>query len=477
MDKALYQKVDRWMEAHKQQLVEDVMRLVRIRSISRYNTGAGPFGQGCLDVLAEMLKIGEEHGFHTRNYENYLGSLWLDEAANKQSIGFWGHLDVVPEGEDWDFAPYNPVCKDGWLIGRGVQDNKGPTIATMYVIQCLKEIGVELKHSLRMFVGCDEEHGMQDMAYYTKNYPCPDMSIIADTDFPVCYGEKGIIEAHLKADTPVSRAIRSFTGGVASNMVPDRATMVLDKSLVPMAKLQNLGEGITVTEKDDSISILAVGTSRHAAFPKGGINAIHRLSTALAACGALPSGDVALLQFLNLVNEDFAGTGLEIAYEDEVSGALTCVGSTISCEGGILSLGINIRYPITADSAKMQQAMADVCKKHGYTFVLDRDSGPSYFPKEHPAVARLTDLYNEFTGQETTPYVMGGGTYARKLPNAFAYGMEGMPSGEKPAFIRPGHGGAHGPDEAQNIDSLLTAMKLFCMAILEIDDLDLTAGL
>ena len=105
------------------------------------------------------MQIGREHGFETENYEYYCGSMWRKESGGpvEESIGFWGHLDVVPLGDNWQFSPYEPFEKDGYIVGRGSQDNKGPTIGTMYCIQCLDELGIHLKHPLRMFFGCDEE--------------------------------------------------------------------------------------------------------------------------------------------------------------------------------------------------------------------------------------------------------------------------------------------------------------------------------
>ena len=54
-------------------------------------------------------------------------------------------------------------------------------------------------------------------------------------------------------------------------------------------------------------------------------------------------------------------------------------------------------------------------------------------------------LYNEITGSNKECFVMGGGTYARKLPHAFAYGLGGMEETQEDKRIRselflPGHG-------------------------------------
>ena len=47
-------------------------------------------------------------------------------------------LDVVPVGEGWDFDPFGAELKGDLLIGRGSQDNKGPAIGMLYVMECIQ---------------------------------------------------------------------------------------------------------------------------------------------------------------------------------------------------------------------------------------------------------------------------------------------------------------------------------------------------
>ena len=478
--KALEQRAEKWIAEHKGRLVQDIIRLVKIRSISdpEHGTEEAPFGEGCKKVLEEALAIGREHGFETAMYDNRIGAMWYSEGKWEDTIGFWGHMDVVPEGEDWDNKPYEPVYRDGYLIGRGSRDNKGPTMAIMYVIECLKDLGVNLRRPLRLFLGCDEEKGMRDIEHYTAHYPCPGLSMVADCGFPVCYGEKGIIEANLLSGGKVTGAIVSFSGGVASNMVPDRANVVLNPKFFQDGgeeKILAIGEkdGFTVSRNGENIAIEARGVSKHTAFPFGGINAIQQLAVALVESGALPESDTKTLEFICQVNQDFEGTGVNVVYSDEVSGALTCVGSMAWLTDGRLTQHINIRYSITADSEQLLKNIDGSYKKAGWEMQLIRDNKPNYFPRERPEVKLLTDLFNEMTGLEKAAYVMGGGTYARKLPNAFAYGMSGIPS-PKPSegLFREGHGGAHAPDEGLDVEGLVKAMKIYVMALIELDEIN-----
>lgn len=506
MDQNLYERVSRWFEEHREQMAADIMRLVRIPSISvPQEDDEAPFGEACRACLEEMLAIGREHGFYTENYGNRVGSIGGRDKDWENMIGFWNHMDVVPVGNGWIYKPFEPVLKEGFLIGRGAQDNKGPAVGLVYMMECLRELGISLKHELRLFVGCDEERGMADMEYYTARYPVPRLSMIADSGFPVCYGEKGIIEGSFHSLRPVSGTILEMAGGSASNMIPDAAYVVLRASEEltqalgaflpetkkeepdgqPIAGIRAEREpggqpfaGIQVEREADRVRITAAGKSRHSAFPEGSVNAIHELMRFLAEAVPLPEYDRELFARLAYLSEEYYGEHTGIAGSDELSGRTTCAATVLWFEEGQVSLHCNIRYVITAEGEKLTAALKRTAEENGFAWETERDSAPNYFPREHKAVQLLTDVYNEITGSDAESFVMGGGTYARKLPRAFAYGVGGMKESEeelqiKARLLPPGHGGAHQPDEALNLRLLEEAMRIYAMAMLRLDECDI----
>lgn len=468
MDTAMYEKIGAWLSDHRGQMVNDIKTLVSIRSVSEYGGANIPYGQGCRDALDAYLEIARRLGFTVRNFDNHCATAYLTE--KDKTIAFWNHLDVVPEGEGWDYEPYRPFEKDGFLIGRGADDNKGPAVGLLYILRCLQDLQIETRCGLQLFVGCDEEHGMKDVQYYLEHHPAADLTMIADCAFPVCYGEKGILETEITSLDCVSDDILSLSGGTAANVVPGSADILLRLSPRVREGLGRLPASVTVAYEGDAVRLSAQGKPCHAAFPQGGVNAVHELLHALLMANILNDRDTGLLSFLGAVTGDVYGTELGINMRDDVSGGLTCVGSLLSMRLRHICLELNIRYCVTADSGWLMEGMKNACAAHGFSFACLRDSKPNYFPKEHPLVSVLTDVYNECTGESAVPYVMGGGTYARKFPRALGFGLGGLARRESGLF-RPGHGGAHCPDEALDIDVFIRALQIFAMGVLEADRL------
>jgi succinyl-diaminopimelate desuccinylase len=475
MNMELYHKVTAWMLDHRNEFVADVKKIVDIKSVSDINSTLKPFGKGCRDVLDTMLELAKEKDFPTYNYDYYCGSMSLHmQEKNESTIGVWSHLDVVPEGNNWIYEPYNTIEKEGFLIGRGVQDNKSPAVAILYVFQCIKELQIPIRHNLKLYVGCSEECGMQDAEYFVAHYPSPDLSLIADCGFPVCYGEKGSADIVLTSQQEVSSNIISFSGGTVINTIPDFAEITLKKTEELSKSAAKLSKRFSVIESEESIKITAHGTSKHVAFPQGSVNAIHELTEALCQHNLVHGDDLQLISFLNVVNADFLGTKLGIACKDEITGDLICNGTLVSLKDRKICLEINIRYPIFCDYNTVFEKLQQSAQQQGYLVLQKHKLKPVYHSPENNIITTLTDCYNTIRVENAKPFTMSGATYARKLPNAMAFGMSLPDKGiVKSRLFLPEHGDYHQPDESISIDQILEAAGIYVMALVEVDKLEL----
>ena len=82
-------------------------------------------------------------------------------SAERPSLAWNGHLDVVPAGDPatWSQPPWEGDVVHGRLIGRGACDMKGPIAAALAAGAALRRAGVELGGRLRYHLAADEEVG------------------------------------------------------------------------------------------------------------------------------------------------------------------------------------------------------------------------------------------------------------------------------------------------------------------------------
>jgi succinyl-diaminopimelate desuccinylase len=461
LERTISREFESWIKSRREELADNLLTLIRIPSISDKTSPVKPYGEYCIVALKKALEMAEGFGFKVENYENYLGCVsFPNEDPARKTIGLWGHLDVVPAGNNWTFNPFEGIYQDGFVIGRGAKDNKGPALSSLYLLRFLKEAGIDLGCNIRLYLACDEESGMTDLDYFNKHYKAPDLSLVPDTQFPLCFAEKGILEATLACDTAFSDEIIDFNAGTVTNIVPDVAVIHLKKTPKLLDAIKELPESFEVSVGNE-ITVTAHGQARHTARPEGGVNAARLICDALVKLGALSESDAKALAFMAKVNEDFYGTGLDIGASDEISGKLTCVGSITRVRDRKPTLTINIRYPVFGKSDELWAKIQQECKKSGFTAEFLRDSKPNYFPPEDPVVGAVMSTFREMTGDESKPYVMAGGTYARMLPRAFAFGMGFNFEKNLPDFYKDGMGNAHEANEFVSIDSLVTAMSIY----------------
>ena len=269
MDQALNQKIDAYIAENKEQLLQDIAALVAIDSVEGTPEEGAPFGAGPRAALDKTLELAAGMGFATRNCENYIGYAELAGADPEKYLATICHVDVVPVGNGWTADPFKMRIQDGWLLGRGVSDDKGPMIVTLYALKFLKEQGYQLRYPIRAIVGDNEETHMNDVKYYLENYPAPVFCFTPDAEFPVCNGEKGHFGAELVS--PVCNGeIKEFEGGVANNAVPDRASALVETDITKLKNAPN----ITLEPEGNGVRIRGWGKSGHAAMPEGTVNAI-----------------------------------------------------------------------------------------------------------------------------------------------------------------------------------------------------------
>lgn len=472
---AFLAKIQPWIDSHAEEMIEEIQRFCRIRSVSRADLAedGAPFGRECRDMLDFATGRAEHYGFRTENHAGYCASALLGDGEN--AIGVISHMDVVPEGDKWIYPPYGATRVGDFLIGRGVSDNKSPGVMTLFIMRMFVELGIELRHGIRLIFGSSEETGMQDMDYFRENVTQPVVTLVPDAGFPVNYAQKGSMSGRMRI--ALGEQLREFSGGEVDNMVPPHATALIAGASAAAVQAAFDAQGISredlaVSEEDGLVRVKARGVAAHAASPENGLSAIHLLADALAKSGLLAGQDQKAVLGIAEMSSDFHGGKAGIACEDPDTGKTTMNIGVARTEDGTVRLHLDCRLSVAADLEENVAAFKAYAASLGFDPYQVSTTKPVFMPKEDPRVKVLMEIYADLSGDtESQPYSMGGGTYSRCLDNTITFGP-GFPKAEaRPDGLPEGHGGAHAPDEYLYLPNLFRAMKIYACAIAALDEI------
>ena len=463
-----------WIREHREELIEEIRGLVKIPSVSRKELAApgAPFGPDCRRMLDYMMERGAYYGFRTRDLDGYAAV--VASGNEEETLGIIAHLDVVPVGDGWIYPPFEATYlpEHDALIGRGVDDDKGPAAMGLFVMRMLRDLKIPMKHGIELYCGVSEETGMQDMqALVKRGNAFPKLSLVPDAGFPANYAQKGSLNVWITADA--SGNLVEFSSGSAFNIIPDKAFAVLseDEAAVKEAakKLpEELCRILTIEGAANGTKVTAQGVSGHAAVPEGSTNAIMLLAKALTEMEVLKGNAKEAVKALAFLSADSFCISEDAAYSDEVSGKTTLVYSMAGLKDGVLRVGIDSRFSISYDSKRYTEKLTKAWNGCGFMVESIDVSEPFYMPKDDPRIQALQEIYHEITGRDEEPYTMGGGTYSRVVPNAISFGP-GLPGGPQADFLPEGHGGAHGRDEVLFLEKLIAAMKIYFISFIMLD--------
>lgn len=469
----LNEKIDAYLEANWENMVEDISTLVRIPSVLEQDKACAgaPFGPGPRESLSAALDMAGRMGFAPHDVDGYIGYADLAGKSDVQ-VAIIGHTDVVPAGPGWTFDPFQVSRKEGYLVGRGVIDDKGPTVMALHAVKFWKDLqdanAVEqFPYTVRFLFGANEETGMHDVEYYRERYDDPAFLFTPDAEFPVSYGEKGCFDGLIKSKAipKESRKVISFDGGTVTNAVPGYAEALVH------ADAESLPEAPCISVAEDAPGIArvtAAGKSAHASIPEEGVSAIGLIVDYLLDNELCTPDERAYFKLVQQLVHHTDGSGVGIASADEHFGPLTVAGGTMHMEGDCFVQSMDVRYPTSITADEMTARMSELAAGVGGSFEAAKVVVPFLVDPESPVIQALLCAYNEATGENAKPFTMGGGTYARHFTAAASFGPE-KPWEKAPSWV----GGMHGPDEGVSEELLKQAFRIYALTLGKLMELDL----
>lgn len=405
------------------EMIEALQKLVSFQSIAKGEGPEYPYGKEVHRAKEYVLNLAKSFGMRVTDIPGKYAYIEIGEGP--RLIGILSHLDVVPAGDGWTQDPFGGEIVDGKIYGRGTTDDKGPTIAVLYAMKALKE-KTTLPARIRLILGQTEENGeWRDIEAYTDAEEIPECGFTPDGDFPAIQNELGAMVFQVRM--PQSGFLQG-EGGTAPNMVPAHARV-----------------------KTEFAAYEASGKACHGCAPWLGVNGISALMEKVHR--AEPENRFAEM-YANLIGKTIYGEKLGIAAEDE-SGKLTLNAGLLEVQGDTATLMVDIRYPAKKNPDEISGSLVRQFSSYGASCECVYRVRPLYTPPDSPVLGALLSAYREVTGDESRPISIGGGTYAKAMPNMVAFG---------PNF--PGHENReHMEDEYILVDDFLKLKEIYERAL------------
>lgn len=417
----------------REEFIADWRTVMQVESVRAEAAPGAPFGVGPRKMLDVVCALGTKYGFETRIVNDAMAIIqWGSD--NDDYVGIIGHMDVVAAGTGWHYDPFDLTEVDGRFYGRGVLDSKGPSMANLFGMKLLKDLGYQPAKTIRIVLGSDEESGSGDIPMYLAAEPAPAFGYTPDCKYPPVYGERGIVDYDLRTHFAAGEldAFGDISGEMNHSFVPDNV-------------------GVTINGQD----VRATGKKSPSNAPEMGDNALTKLAVAITDQGLLDGSAKDYFAWIagSLHNQHF-GEGVGIAFSDTDSGKLILTPHTLVRDGDDLVLSIAMRYPVTVTEEQVTDGLAANVPANT-TLSITRSYKSVLHDKNDPRVIKLGEIYEDLTGFDGTPVTTTGATYARSMPNIIAFG---------PSF--PGQKGiAHKEDEWMDEKDIMMNMAIYMNAL------------
>ena len=458
-----------YIDLQRQNMIKDLMTLVSVPSIAAAPDDIFPFGKNVNDALSTVTDIAKRMGFNAKNMGNCAEITFGPSKGEKVYIA--GHVDIVPPGDGWTSPPYELTIRDGKMYGRGVLDDKGPSIAALYALKAIKELGFRPKARIKLILGGNEENGMSDLADYIDKHGLPDYAITPDSSFPIINAEAGVLQGVFETDKIKETGdikLQSFHGGTAANSVPDicRAVLFIPKEKQAAVKTALAARSYKKTDVEyyfdkEALCLTVYGLSAHGSVPEKGENACIKAAeiiSLLLAENESENGYISAL--IKYFSDDTEGQKLGVACEDDILGKLSVnVGICYYEANGKKSITLDLRLPIKADADKIEKKLAEEAKFSGFEYRRCDFLEATYTPEDSEFLQKLAQCYEEITGKKSRFIAARGATYAKCFKGkGVAFGPIDEENPEEGCNM-------HSADEYLSVGAFTDLAKIYALAI------------
>ncbi len=159
--------IDRYIDDHLDEALDELKTLVRQPSISAQGTGI----KECAALVGQMLR---RRGFSVELVEMAGGNPVVYgeiPGASDKTMSLYNHYDVQPPEplEEWTSPPFEPTIRDGKMFGRGVGDDKGHIMCRLAALDAIKAVTGSYPCRVKFVIEGEEETSSKTLPVFIKD--------------------------------------------------------------------------------------------------------------------------------------------------------------------------------------------------------------------------------------------------------------------------------------------------------------------
>ncbi len=197
IDPEKFQRISKRIDSYRNQMIELQTALTAIPAVGPENGGDGELLKAKF-LKQHLMKLGFNNFRHYDAKDNRVSSgvrpnfVTTIEGVNKSGFTWIiTHLDIVPPGELklWSHDPYDAYAKDGYIFGRGVEDNQQDMVASIFAAKAIIDEGLTTANSINLAFVSDEETSSNMGLYYMMDstdrlFNHDDLIVVPDSGNP-----------------------------------------------------------------------------------------------------------------------------------------------------------------------------------------------------------------------------------------------------------------------------------------------------
>jgi acetylornithine deacetylase/succinyl-diaminopimelate desuccinylase-like protein len=262
--------VDAYVTSHQDRLLAELLELLRIPSVSTDPDRGSDVRRAASFVAAALERVGLVAAVRETAGHPVVTAV-SPHVAGAPTVLVYGHYDVQPAEplELWEHPPFEPVVKDGRILGRGASDDKGQFFAHVKAVEALRAVHGDLPLNVKFLIEGEEEIGSPHLAAFLRAHRdelAADVALISDGAMvapgvpTITYGLRGLAYLTVR----VRSAARDLHSGAYGGAVPN----ALHALCVMLASLKDDAGRVSVAGfYDDVVEVDDEERARIAAVP------------------------------------------------------------------------------------------------------------------------------------------------------------------------------------------------------------------